>query len=81
MHFDETAVRAVVRWDHLIVVMEEAFADFSSRRVLQSVRNMLTSEEGERYLRIMPAVARDAMGLTLVSFRLFSGMLWISLRA
>ena len=48
MHFDETAVRAVLRWDHLIVVMEEAFADFSSRRVLQSVRNMLTIEEGER---------------------------------
>jgi hypothetical protein len=32
------------------------------------VRNMLTIEEGKRYLGIMPAVADDAMGAKLVSF-------------
>jgi len=32
------------------------------------VRNMLTIEEGKRYLGIMPAVAADAMGAKLVSF-------------
>jgi thiomorpholine-carboxylate dehydrogenase len=35
---------------------------------MQPVRNMLTIEEGKRYLGIMPAVADDAMGAKLVSF-------------
>ena len=48
--------------------MEEALAAFSLGRVLQPVRNMLTIEEGKRYLGIMPAVAGDAMGAKLVSF-------------
>jgi thiomorpholine-carboxylate dehydrogenase len=42
---------------------------------------MRTIEEGKRYLHIMPAVAQDTMGLKLVSFYLFSGMLRISLGA
>jgi ornithine cyclodeaminase/alanine dehydrogenase-like protein (mu-crystallin family) len=32
------------------------------------VRNMLTIEEGKRYLGIMPAVMQEAMGVKLVSF-------------
>src|SRR5439155_1087033 len=36
--------------------------------VLQPVRNMLTIEEGRRYLGVMPAVAEEAMGAKLVSF-------------
>jgi thiomorpholine-carboxylate dehydrogenase len=48
--------------------METALAEFSLGRVLQPVRNMLTIEEGKRYLGVMPAVARDAMGAKLVSF-------------
>jgi ornithine cyclodeaminase/alanine dehydrogenase-like protein (mu-crystallin family) len=48
--------------------METALAAFSLGRVLQPVRNMLTIEEGKRYLGIMPAVADDAMGAKLVSF-------------
>lgn len=68
MHLDETAVRAVLRWDDLIGVMEQALAAFSSGRVLQPVRNMLTIEDGKRYLGIMPAVTQDAMGLKVVSF-------------
>lgn len=68
MHLDEAAVRAVLRWDPLIAAMEQALAAFSSGRVLQPVRNMLTLEEGKRYLGIMPAVTEDAMGLKVVSF-------------
>ena len=48
--------------------MERALAGFSLGEVLQPVRNMLTIEEGKRYLGIMPAVAEDAMGAKLVSF-------------
>jgi ornithine cyclodeaminase/alanine dehydrogenase-like protein (mu-crystallin family) len=68
MYLSEERVRGLLRWDSLIAVMETALASFSLGRVLQPVRNMLTIEEGKRYLGIMPAVAEDAMGVKLVSF-------------
>src|SRR5215469_1340744 len=68
MHLDEAAVRAVLRWDRLIAEMESALTAFSSGRVIQPVRSMITIEEDRRYLGIMPAVMPDAMGLKLVSF-------------
>ena len=68
MHLDESEVRALLRWDELITAMEQALIAFSSGRVLQPVRTMLTIEEGRRYLGIMPAVAAQAMGAKLVSF-------------
>jgi thiomorpholine-carboxylate dehydrogenase len=68
VHLDETDVRSVLHWGELIAAMERALAAFSAGRVLQPVRNMLTVEEGKRYLGIMPAVAEDAMGLKLVTF-------------
>lgn len=67
-YLDEASVRAVLGWDALIAEMELALAAFSSGRVIQPVRNMLTIEEGKRYLGIMPAAAEEAMGLKLVSF-------------
>jgi ornithine cyclodeaminase/alanine dehydrogenase-like protein (mu-crystallin family) len=67
-YLDEACVRTLLRWDPLIAAMEEALAAFSAGRVIQPVRNMLTIEEGRRYLGIMPAVAEAAMGLKLVSF-------------
>jgi ornithine cyclodeaminase/alanine dehydrogenase-like protein (mu-crystallin family) len=66
--FGEDAVRAVLRWDELIPAMESALAAFSSGKVLQPLRTMLTIEEDRRYLGIMPAASDDAMGLKLVSF-------------
>lgn len=67
-YLDEAGVRAVLGWDALIAEMEPALAAFSSGRVSQPLRNMLTIEEGKRYLGIMPVAAGDAMGLKLVSF-------------
>ncbi len=67
-YLDEAEVRAVLSWDELIVAMERALAAFSSGAVLQPVRNMITIEEGKRYLGVMPSVGEDAMGLKLVSF-------------
>ena len=67
-YLDEERVRALLRWNDLIPAMEEALAAFSSGRVIQPVRNMLTIEERKRYLGIMPAVSDDAMGVKLVSF-------------
>jgi len=68
IYLDEEKVRALLHWDDLIGTMESALSAFSSGHVIQPVRNMLTIEEGKRYLGIMPAVAEDAMGLKLVSF-------------
>lgn len=68
MYLGEERVRELLHWDPLIARMEAALAAFSAGRVLQPVRNMLTIEEGRRYLGIMPAVADDAMGAKLVSF-------------
>jgi ornithine cyclodeaminase/alanine dehydrogenase-like protein (mu-crystallin family) len=67
-YLDEESIRAVLHWEPLIAAMELALAAFSSGRVLQPVRNMLTIEEGKRYLGIMPAVMEEAMGVKLVSF-------------
>jgi thiomorpholine-carboxylate dehydrogenase len=68
LQLDESAVRAVLRWDELIAAMEGALAAFSAGHVLQPVRNMLAIEDGKRYLGIMPAVTGEAMGAKLVSF-------------
>ncbi len=68
MLLGEDEIRRLLRWDPLIAAMEEALAAFSRGEVLQPVRNMLTIEEGRRYLGVMPAVAADAMGAKLVSF-------------
>src|SRR5215467_6669155 len=67
-YLDEERVRDLLDWDQLISAMERALAAFSLGRVLQPVRNMLTIEEGRRYLGVMPAVADAAMGAKLVSF-------------
>jgi ornithine cyclodeaminase/alanine dehydrogenase-like protein (mu-crystallin family) len=64
----EADVRQLLRWKPLIDAMETALAEFSAGKVIQPVRNMITIEEGKRYLGIMPAVGETAMGLKLVSF-------------
>ena len=64
----EADVAKVLNHDQLIPEMEKALSAFSAGRVIQPVRNMLTIEEGQRFLGIMPAVAEDAMGAKLVCF-------------
>ena len=64
----EADVAKVLKYEALIPAMERALAAFSAGRVIQPVRNMLTIEEGQRFLGIMPAVTDEAMGAKLVSF-------------
>lgn len=68
IYLDEARVRSLLRWEALIDAMEAALAAFSSGRVTQPVRTVLTVEENRRYFGIMPAVAEDVMGAKLVSF-------------
>jgi ornithine cyclodeaminase/alanine dehydrogenase-like protein (mu-crystallin family) len=67
-YLTEDDVRRLLRWDELIPAMEAALAAFSRGRVIQPVRNILTIEEGKRYVAAMPAVTEEAMGAKLVSF-------------
>jgi thiomorpholine-carboxylate dehydrogenase len=67
-YLNEDDVRRLLRWDELIAAMEAALAAFSAGRVIQPVRNILTIEEGKRYVAAMPAVTEEAMGAKLVSF-------------
>jgi ornithine cyclodeaminase/alanine dehydrogenase-like protein (mu-crystallin family) len=67
-YLDEGDVRRLLRWDELIPAMETALAAFSRGRVIQPVRNILTIEEGKRYVAAMPAITEEAMGAKLVSF-------------
>jgi ornithine cyclodeaminase/alanine dehydrogenase-like protein (mu-crystallin family) len=55
-------------YDLLIPAMEQALAAFSNGQVIQPVRNVITIEEGKRFLGVMPAVAQAAMGAKLVCF-------------
>jgi ornithine cyclodeaminase/alanine dehydrogenase-like protein (mu-crystallin family) len=64
----ETDVANVLKYEQLIPAMEKALSAFSAGRVIQTVRNMLTIEEGKRFLVIMPAVAEEGMGAKLVCF-------------
>ena len=68
MYLDEARIRGLLRWPELITAMEGALAAFSQGRTIQPVRDMLTIEEGKRYLAVMPAVTEAAMGAKLVSF-------------
>jgi thiomorpholine-carboxylate dehydrogenase len=64
----EADIAKVLSYDKLIPAMEHALAQFSASKVIQPVRNMLTIEEGKRFLGIMPAVAEEGMGAKLVCF-------------
>ena len=65
---DEDEVRAHLRWDELIVAMEQALVAFSAGRVQQPVRRFLTIERHEGFFGVMPAVGETVMGIKLVTF-------------
>jgi len=64
----EAEVAKLLTWERLIPAMEGALAAFSSGRVIQPLRNMMTIEEGKRYLGVMSAATGSEMGAKLVSF-------------
>ncbi len=64
----ETEIAKLLTWDDLIPAMEKALVAFSAGHVIQPLRTMLTIEEGQRYLGVMPAAYDCAMGAKLVSF-------------
>lgn len=57
----EAEVAKLLTWERLIPAMKGALAAFSSGRVIQPPRNMMTIEEGKRYLGVMPAATESEM--------------------
>ena len=68
LNLSESDIAKVLGYEQLIPAMERALSTFSAGRVIQPVRNMLTIEEGKRFLGVMPAVTEQGMGAKLVSF-------------
>jgi thiomorpholine-carboxylate dehydrogenase len=64
----EAEIARVLTYEQLIPAMERALVAFSAGEVLQPVRTMLTVEEAQRFLGVMPAVTHEAMGAKLVCF-------------
>ncbi|GAC1452563.1 MAG: ornithine cyclodeaminase family protein [Steroidobacteraceae bacterium] len=67
-NISESEIARVLTYEQLIPAMERALASFSAAEVTQPVRTMLTVEEGQRFLAVMPAVMRQGMGAKLVCF-------------
>ena len=67
-YLDEDAVRRLLRWHELIPALEDALAKFSSGLVLHPVRNVLTIEERQRYLGIMPAVTDKFASVKVINY-------------
>lgn len=68
MYLDENTVAELLDWDELITAMERVLAEFSSGDLIHPVRTIVTIEERQRYLGLMPAVASDVTGVKIVTF-------------
>jgi len=66
-YLDEEAIRPLLRLEDLIPAMERALADFSSGRVLQPVRSIVSIPQHSGFMGLMPAVYGDVMGAKLVN--------------
>ena len=64
---DEAAIGRVLRLEDLIPAMERALIDFSSGRVQQPVRSIISIAQYSGLMGIMPAVYGDIMGAKLVN--------------
>lgn len=64
---DEQRVRALLRLNELLPVMEKALMDFSAGRVIQPVRTVIPIPEQAAFFGLMPAVYGDVIGTKLVS--------------
>jgi len=67
-YISEDQVRAVLRMDDLIPVMEQALIAFSAGKVAQPVRQMLLVEPHGGYFGAMPTAGDIGVGAKLVTF-------------
>ena len=65
---NEEQVREHLRMIDLIPAMEKALVDFSTGRVTQPVRSIITIDPPGGFLGLMPALTPDGLGLKAVTF-------------
>jgi thiomorpholine-carboxylate dehydrogenase len=68
LSLSDADVAKVLTYDKLIPAMERALIQFSAGKVIQPGRNVLTIEEGKRFLGVMPVAAEEGIGAKLICF-------------
>jgi ornithine cyclodeaminase/alanine dehydrogenase-like protein (mu-crystallin family) len=68
LFLDEEQVRQHLRMEDLIPAMEKALIDFSSGKVTQPVRSIISVDPPGGFLGLMPALTPDGLGLKAVTF-------------
>ena len=68
LYLDEEKVRNHLRLEELIPAMEKALIEFSSGKVTQPVRSVLTVDPPGGFFGMMPARTPDGLGIKLVTF-------------
>lgn len=68
LHFDDAAVRRLLRLEDLLAGMRRALLDLSAGRVLQPLRMVTDLPEGG-FLMLKPAMTRDALVTKIITLR------------
>ncbi len=68
LYLDEEQVRRHLRMEELIPAMEKALIDFSTGKVTQPVRSVITVDPPGGFFGMMPALTPDGLGLKIVTF-------------
>jgi ornithine cyclodeaminase/alanine dehydrogenase-like protein (mu-crystallin family) len=68
LFLDEEQVKAVLSYDELIPAIRQALVDFSSGRVVQPLRTVMSVAAHGGWFAVMPAVYGDVMGAKMVTF-------------
>lgn len=68
LFLDEDQVRAHLRMEDLIAAMERALADFSTGKITQPVRQVISVDPPGGFYGIMPALTPDGLGQKIVTF-------------
>jgi ornithine cyclodeaminase/alanine dehydrogenase-like protein (mu-crystallin family) len=68
LHLDEREVRKHLRMADLIPAMEKALIDFSSGKVTQPVRSVITVDPPGGFFGMMPALTPEGLGQKIVTF-------------
>ena len=68
LFLNEEQVRKHLRMTELIPAMEKALIDFSTGRVTQPVRSIISIDPPGGFLGLMPALTPDGLGLKAVTF-------------
>jgi len=68
LFLDEEQVRQYLRMEELIPAMEKALIDFSSAKVTQPVRSVITVDPPGGFFGMMPALTSEGLGIKIVTF-------------